>query len=151
MGRRKVQELMNPDVVCAHAGQTVGDVEKLLAMRGVSGAPVVDDDGRILGVVSQNDLIRHLSQRVTVGESGHFATDVEVYRDIAQLPANRADTPIERIMTTRVFTVGRDASVAVAANIMRERRVHRLLVTDRGRLVGVISALDLMRVVEEQV
>jgi CBS domain-containing protein len=45
--------------------------------------------------------------------------------------------------------VNRDTGVAVAANIMRERRIHRLLVIDKGVLVGIISSLDLLRVVEE--
>jgi CBS domain-containing protein len=149
MGRRRVSELMNPDVVCARPDMTVGEVARLLAARRVTGAPVVDDAGRILGVISQNDLVRHASQRVTVSEAGRFRTDVDDYIEIGRLPADLSATPVEKIMQRRVYTVGRDASVAMAANIMRERRVHRLLVTERGRLVGILSSLDLMRVVEE--
>jgi CBS domain-containing protein len=130
---------------------TAGEVEKLLALRGVSGAPVVDDLGRILGVVSQNDLIRHVSTPTTVEASGHFHTDVDEYRDLGQLPADHSDTPVTEVMSSRVYTVSREASAAVAANIMRERRIHRLLVTEKGRLVGVVTTLDLMRVVEESV
>ena len=52
-------------------------------------------------------------------------------------------------MSPRAYTVTRDASTAVAANIMRERKIHRLLVVEKNRLVGVVTSLDLMRVVEE--
>jgi CBS domain-containing protein len=149
MVKRRVSDLMNPHVVCAKPGMTVREVEKLLASRGVSGAPVVDGSGVILGVISQNDLVRHASQRVTLGESGRFFTDVEDYTDLAGLTVDLSDTPIDKIMQKNVFTVGRDSSVAIAANIMRERRIHRLLVTERGQLVGVISSWDLLRVVEE--
>jgi CBS domain-containing protein len=151
MAKRRVHELMNPDVVCASPMMTAGDVEKLLAKRGVSGAPVVDDLGHILGVVSQNDLIRHVSTPTTVQETGQFHTDVDEYRELGRLPADHSDTPITEVMSPRAYTVARDDSAAIAANIMRERRIHRLLVTEKGRLVGVVTSLDLLRVVEEDV
>jgi CBS domain-containing protein len=52
-------------------------------------------------------------------------------------------------MTKEVFTIPRDSSAAAGASVMRERKVHRLLVTDQGVLVGVVTSLDLLRVVEE--
>jgi CBS domain-containing protein len=140
---------MNPDVVCATPEMTAGEVEKLLALRRVSGAPVVDENGRILGVVSQNDLVRHVATPTTVEQAGRFHTDVDDYRDIGKLRTDQSETPITEIMSPHVYTVNRDVGAAVAANIMRERRIHRLLVTERGRLVGVVTSLDLMRIVEE--
>lgn len=149
MPRRRVSELMNPDVVCAHPGMTTGEVEELLAARGVSGVPVVDDEGHILGVVSQHDLTRLRAKRVTAGEAGRFFTDVDDYRDIAEEPLDLSDTPVEEVMQPHMYTVTRDIGVAVAANIMRERRIHRVLVVEQGRLVGILTSLDLLRVVEE--
>ena len=149
MRKRLVSELMNPDVVCARPDMSVGAVGQLLASRHVSGAPVVDAQGRVLGIVTQNDLVRHATRRVTVAEAGRFVTDEHDYGDLAGLPADLSATLVEKVMTAPVYTVSRDASVAVAAHIMRERKVHRLVVTERGRLFGMLSALDLMRVVEE--
>jgi CBS domain-containing protein len=140
---------MNPDVVSARPGMSVDEVRHLLATRGISGAPVVDDSGRILGVVSLSDLVRQTDQRTTVGESGRFFSNVAEYRDLANLPRDLSDTPIETLMSKEVYTVPRDASAATGASIMRERKIHRLLVTDRGLLVGVVTSLDLLRVVEE--
>jgi CBS domain-containing protein len=149
MVKRRVGELMNPDVVCARPEMTVAEVGKLLALRGVSGAPVVDDQGRILGIVSQNDLVRHSSVSVTAEESGRFYSSDPDYRDIGALQVDLSDTPITEVMSKQVHTVSRETSAAIAANIMRERRIHRLVVTERARVVGVIASLDLMRVVEE--
>ena len=149
MARRSISELMNPDVVSARPGMTVAEVRNLLATRGISGAPVVDDSGKILGVVSQSDLVRQTDQRTTVGESGWFFTNVNEYRDLADLPRDLSDAPVESVMTKEVYTVPRDSSAAVGASIMRERKVHRLLVTEEGVLVGVVTSLDLLRVVEE--
>ena len=140
---------MNPDVYCLRPDQTVGDAARGLAQAGVSGAPVVDDDGRVVGVVTQNDLVRHNADPRTVSETGQFQTDLDEYRDLRAMRPERSGTSVEKVMSRPVYTVERDAGVAIAANIMRERHVHRIFVVDRGRLVGVLSALDLMRVVEE--
>jgi CBS domain-containing protein len=140
---------MNPDVLCVTPGATVREVEQLLAKRGVSGAPVVDARGHALGVISQSDLVRHQAARVTAAETGRFYTDVDDYRDISAMPVDRSDTPVEQLMTREVFSVARDTGVAVAANVMRERRIHRLLVTDKGVVVGIVTSLDLLRIVEE--
>ena len=140
---------MNPDVVSARPGMTVAEVRNLLATQGISGAPVVDDSGSILGVVSQSDLVRQTDHPTTVGESGRFFTDMNEYRDLANLPRDLSDAPVESVMSKEAYTVPRDSSAAAGARIMRERKIHRLLVTDQGVLVGVVTALDLLRVVEE--
>jgi CBS domain-containing protein len=140
---------MNPDVVCARPGMTVAEVRNLLASRGISGAPVVDESGGILGVVSQSDLVRRTGQPTTLGESGRFFTNVSEYRDLADLRRDPSDAPVEAVMSKEVYTLPRDASAAAGARLMRERRIHRLFVTDEGSLVGVVTSLDLLRVVEE--
>ena len=147
--RRRVSELMNPDVVCLAPEMTVAEAQKLLAARGVSGAPVVDGHGQAIGVISQSDLVRHQARRVTAGQSGRFYSDMEEYQDIAELPVDLSQTPIRELMSAHVFSVTRDTGVAAAASIMRDRHIHRLLVTERGRLVGVVSSLDLLMVVVE--
>ena len=100
-------------------------------------------------MVSQNDLVRHASGRVSAEESGRFYSDDPDYRDLGSLPVDLSDTPVGEVMSKRVYTVSRDTGAAVAANIMRERRIHRLVVTDRTRVVGVVTSHDLLRVVEE--
>jgi CBS domain-containing protein len=149
MPSRSISELMNPDVVSARPDMTVSEVRNLLATRGISGAPVVDDSGRILGVVSLSDLVRQTEQRTTEGESGRFFTNVNEYQDLVNLPRDLSDAPVESVMNKEVYSVPRDASAAAGASIMRERKIHRLLVTDEGLLVGVVTSLDLLRVVEE--
>ncbi len=149
MTQRRVSELMNPSVVCLTPEMTVADAQKLLAARGVSGAPVVDASGQPVGVVSQSDLVRHQARRMTAAQTGRFYSDVDDYQDLADLPVDRSHTPVGELMTPHVHSVSRDTSAAVAASVMRDRRIHRLIVTERGRLVGVISSLDLLRVVVE--
>jgi len=147
--RRRVCDVMNPNVVCVRPEMTVRQVEQLLGERRVTGAPVVDEAGQPIGVVSQHDLIVHQADRTTAGESGRFYTDVDDYRDIARVPIDRSTTPVSELMTRDIVGIERDASLAEAARLMRGRRIHRLLVTNRGVLVGIVSSLDLLEAVEE--
>jgi len=146
---RRVHELMNPDVVCVAPQMPAGAALDLLLAQDVLDAPVVSDDGRILGVISQPTLVRHVEAPSTVSETGRFFTDDDDYRDLGEVTDHRTQTPVEKIMSTEIHPVTRETGVAVAANIMRERQLHRLFVTDGGKLVGVITSLDLMRIVEE--
>ena len=146
---RRVFELMNPDVVTLRLDHTLVEAQEILASKSVSGAPVVDAAGRVLGVVSQNDLVRKAAHPDTVAQAGQFFSSVEDYADLGATPAVASSQHVSDVFTPRVYSVNRDTGVAVAANIMRERRIHRLLVIDKGVLVGIISSLDLLRVVEE--
>jgi len=140
---------MNPDVVCASPDTPAGEALALLLERDVVDAPVVGGDGRILGVISQAALMRHVETPATAEQTGRFFTDDEAYRDIGSTPDHQTATPVEKIMARDIHPVTRETGVAVAANIMRERGLHRLFVTDHGRLVGVVTSLDLLRIVEE--
>ena len=85
----------------------------------------------------------------TASETGRFFTDDDEYRDIGETSDSRTSTPVEKLMTTDMHPVTRETGVAVAANLMREFQLHRLFITDHGKLIGVITSLDLMRIVEE--
>ncbi|MCX5737839.1 MAG: CBS domain-containing protein [Proteobacteria bacterium] len=146
---RRVFELMNPDVVTLRPDHTLVEAQEILATKSVSGAPVVDESGRVLGVVSQNDLVRKAAHPDTVAQAGQFFSSVEDYADLGTTRVAASSQRVSDVFTPRVYSVNRDTGVAVAANIMRERRIHRLLVIDKGVLVGILSSLDLLRVVEE--
>lgn len=146
---RRVSELMNPDVVTLRPDQSLVEAQQVLSSKSVSGAPVVDASGRVIGVVSQNDLVRNAAHPDTVAHAGQFFSSVEDYADLGTTLVAPSSQRVSDVLTPRVYSVSRDTGVAVAANIMRERRIHRLLVIEKGVLVGVISSLDLLRVVEE--
>lgn len=146
---RRVFELMNPDVVTLRPEHSLVEAQQILSSKSVSGAPVVDASGRVIGVVSQNDLVRRAAHPDTVAQAGQFFSSVEEYADLGTTPVAPSSQHVSDVLTPRVYSVNRDTGVAVAANIMRERRIHRLLVIDKGVLVGIVSSLDLLRAVEE--
>jgi len=147
--RRTVSELMRPAALVLHPGATVRQAQQQLTRHGVDEAAVVDGNGRVLGMVTARALLRRGVDVPSAAESGSFFSDEGEYAELGTLPADPGATPVGEVMERRVATVSPDTGVAIAANILRERGLRELLVVDGGRLVGVLSALELLRVVEE--
>jgi CBS domain-containing protein len=118
----KVKDLMREQVVTAQPHHTVAHVRGLLERNHIHAVPVVDTDGRPVGIVSTSDLLGDV----------------------------RDGAPVRTIMTDRVLTVPAYDDVSTAARVMRNHQVHRVIVTDEQRVIGVLSAFDLLQLVEDR-
>ncbi|WP_414166589.1 CBS domain-containing protein [Streptoverticillium reticulum] len=128
MKPRTVGEVMTREVAHACRDTTFADLMLLLDGRRVSGVPVVDDDDKVLGVVSEADLIRH--QATGVRGSRRSGTET-----------------VEGLMSTPAVTVHPEQRVSDAARVMERHHVNRLPVVDEeDRLIGIITRHDLLRV-----
>jgi CBS domain-containing protein len=134
-------------------GDTVPIREALafLIDRGISGAPVIDEAGRAVGVLSQTDLLVHEREHVEhlrQGDEEEFESGAPLPRRCwGQFQLERVDpTPVREVMTPALFAVAPDTPARTVVEEMCELNVHRLFVVDgNGVLVGVISALDVLR------
>ena len=144
-------DLMTPSPVSVRADASLREAIALLIDRGYSAAPVIDEAGRPVGVLSRTDVLIHDRERVEhpVPLAEYYAaellTDDESLGEGFQV--ERVDpTRVRDVMTPAVFAVGPDASPARVVREMLRLRVHRLFVVDNGGvLIGVISALDVLR------
>ena len=127
----RVAELMQTEVQTVLPDAVLNEVAVTLADYRISGLPVVDGSGRLIGVISTTDI-------VTAEEE----TDDRASRD-----ALFERTLVQDLMTPRPLTISPEAEVREAARQMLQSDVHRLFVTDGERLVGVISTTDIMRAV----
>ena len=136
----KVAKVMTKDVLTVGPYTSLKDVAKLFVERRVSGAPVVDDDGTIVGVVSEGDIL--FKERGRPGSASlldHlFENDSEQVKHDAR---DAADA-----MTTPAVTIRASRAVSEAAALMLDRKVNRLPVVDEHRkLVGIVTRADLVR------
>ena len=135
---------------------TVAEATALLTDRGFSAAPVIDDAGRAVGVISRTDLLVHDRERMTHVASAHEVEDPLARKALWQDPLPEGFTVEETdptmvcdIMTPVVFSVLPDTAVEQVVEDMLGLRVHQLFVVDRNQvLVGVISGLDVLRHLE---
>lgn len=150
MPERAVAAVMQRAVVTLRPETSARDAERLFAEHRIGGAPVLDDAGRVVGVLSQSDLARLGTERPSTAEAGAFFSDVDDYHDIASAPAAASVVPVADVMSRDVLSIAPGATLAEAARRMRERRVHRLLVVEDGALRGVVSAFDLLVAIAER-
>ncbi|HEY3321348.1 MAG TPA: CBS domain-containing protein [Planctomycetota bacterium] len=147
-------ELMVPCATAVPQHTRLREALALLIAKGVSAAPVVDDQGHALGVIALKDLLEHrrLSgiPRMLRAEFYERTNLVLAQEDIPVLPPENGDrSEVGQIMSQAVFSVAPDTSAGQVAETMLARGVHRLLVTDdAGTLVGVISAFEILRSLE---
>ncbi|MCX5373531.1 MULTISPECIES: CBS domain-containing protein [unclassified Streptomyces] len=142
---RIVGEVMTSEVVEARRETPFKDVARLLDRHRISGVPVVDDDDKVLGVISETDLIRHQAARPPRGRVRRGRRSARDSTPDAAAAA-RATTAGE-LMSTPAVTVHPEQRVADAARIMERRHVDRLPVVDEeDRLIGIATRRDLLRV-----
>jgi len=140
---------MQCEVIALRPEMSAREAERVLAEHRIGGAPVVDEQQRVVGVLSQSDLVQLDAAPPSTAAAGAFFTDVDDYRDLAALPADESLVRVASLMRTDVLSIVPDAPLQEAAHRMREHRVHRLLVLEGGVLRGIVSALDLLIAVDE--
>jgi predicted transcriptional regulator len=151
---RCVKDVMNPDIMTVTDDMTTNELVRYLNEREISGAPVVDSQGHFIGVVSMTDIGRQLAE-----PSDFASVRSEFYRDtgdeltpedLGQRFVEERAVTVRDVMTPVVHHVAASAAVAEAARIMVERHIHRLVVTQGKQPVGMITSMDLLRVIAQQ-
>lgn len=141
MPHRTVRDVMTADVVTVRRTTPFKEVAELLAVNWVGALPVTDESGRVLGLVSEADLLREESTQPEYPVRG-----AALPRLTEASAAARTETA-EGLMTAPAFTISRQRSIVEAAREMERRHVKQLPVVDAsGLLVGIISRSDLLRV-----
>ncbi len=115
-----IDDLMVRQVMTATPHQTCGHVKKLLAEHKGSCLPVVDSDGKPVGIISSSDF----------------------------LDEHADGQPISQFMVEKIYTVPQYADASLAARIMRNHNIHHVVVTHEQRVVGIVSSFDLLKLVE---
>jgi len=138
----KIRQLMSRDVVTVTPGTTLKEVARVLTRHGISGVPVVDAGGAVVGVVSEADVLvkergpqaRQTGRFAWLGDARDPAADAKV----AARTAGEA-------MTSPALTIGPERPASAGARLMVEHKINRLPVVKDGGLVGIVTRADLVR------
>ncbi len=137
---RTVGDAMTRQVLTVHPDTPFKQIAELLVGQGIDAAPVVDETGRVLGVVSGSDLTCHEETGPTLGQ-------LLIHGRTTLTHARKARARTARqLMTAPARTIGPGAGVCEALALMNRAGIGRLLVMDGGRLVGILARSDLLRV-----
>ena len=145
-------DTMQKDVVTIKKDATVQQLAELLSKNKISGVPVVDDENRVVGIVTEGDL-------VSIDANIHFPHYLQLFDGIVFLESVKkfdervrktAAYTVREIMTTEVITVQQDEPLERAATLMTDKEVNRLPVLDGDVLVGIITRADLVRAMSQR-
>ena len=143
-------DLMNPEVLTVREDLPVRDLASFLIENEISGAPVADAEGRLVGVVSLVDIAA-----VASGEKHRLSRDGSAFfvddwgdgfdeEDVEELPLDQEGLRVADIMNPKIYSVTEDATVSEIASMMLKGHIHRLLVTREDRAVGILTTSDLL-------
>ena len=142
----KATDIMTRDVITVKPDTTIEELARILIRYQITGVPVVDDNGNLKGIVTENDLISKNSRL-------HIPTILRLFDAFIPLGKSRLEMEIKKmaaytvddICTREVITIESETSVEDIATIMTEKKIHLLPVLKEGRLIGIIGKKDLIR------
>ncbi len=143
----KAADIMTRDVVCLNEDLELHECEKILLDKGISGAPVVDVEGRLRGVLSKTDLVNyHFVGGEETKEQANYPLE-----DVRGAYVVDFNTPSARDMMTPVPCVAPEwATVGEIAALMVRRNVHRVVICRDRRVVGIVSSMDILRSIAQE-
>jgi CBS domain-containing protein len=141
------KDVMVPEPVCVEPSTTVRQLARVFEENEISGVPVVNKEGKVIGVVSKTDLIRRCSEgSADIPPTFLFEVLTDVIGEDEEI-IPEALICVEDFMTSDPVTVTPNTPAGYVARLMFEKRIHRIIVADHDKFpVGIITSLDLLGV-----
>jgi CBS-domain-containing membrane protein len=142
----KAKDIMTKDVITIRSEATVEELARLLMEHRISGVPVVNDENKIEGIVTENDLIRknkrlHIPTVIRLFDAYLMVGSKNMEKEIE----NMAATTVDEICTREVVSITEETSLDEIATIMAEQHTHLLPVLSEGAVVGIVGKADVVR------
>jgi CBS domain-containing protein len=144
----RAMDVMTTNVITVTPDLSVQELAALLSNHGISGAPVVNAAGDLVGIVSEGDLMHRAetgTERRIVRRRVRWLDSVALDRDLARDYVKAHGRTVGEIMTPEVITVDETAELNAVAELLETKRIKRVPVVHDGKLVGIISRANLVR------
>lgn len=147
----KAEDIMSREVITVNENASVRELASLFISHDISGAPVVDTAGKVIGVVTENDLIFqnkkvHLPTAVAILDAFLFLERPEkMEKELKKI----AGAKVGDICSRNLISVGPEAELEELATLMAEKKIHTLPVMEGEQLVGVIGKSDIIRLIAQ--
>lgn len=149
-------DVMSAPVISIKAGTTLQEAVKVLAENNISGAPVVNEEGELIGIITEKDIVEYASELQVIpliGSKGWVSpqTDVTEIASFKKGFETLGSTSVEKAMSEKVITVKEDTPGPEVARLMKKKKVNRVPVVDeQGRLCGIITRANLVHYLAER-
>lgn len=140
----KTADVMTRDVLAIRPDTAIFDALRLMLERRISGLPVVDASGAVIGIVSEGDFLRR-TELATGRQRARWATWLVSPGRLADEYVAENGRSVAEVMTPLVVTVDEEAPLSDVVELMERRRIKRVPVTSGGKLSGIVTRADLLR------
>jgi CBS-domain-containing membrane protein len=143
----RARDIMTQDVLIARPDDSVEKAARILLENKISGIPVVDAENRVVGIISEKDLIIKAGELkvpfyITLFDSIIFLENTMRFNNnLKKYTASR----VKEAMTTKVVAVDEDETVSNIVQIMQDKKVNRVPVLRHGKLIGIITRNDILK------
>ncbi len=140
-------DIMTTNVITVKKETPLGDLAEILTKHNINGVPVVDDEGLLIGIICESDLIRkdkklHIPTVVALFDAVFYLeSSKKMEKEIQQFSA----TTVEDLFTRKVVTVNEKTPIDEIATLMTQEKFYTIPVMDGDRLVGVVGKGDVIR------
>jgi len=143
----RAKDIMTGDVLVARPGDSIEKAARILLENKISGIPVVDADNKVLGIISEQDLMIRAGEfkvpfYITLFDSIIFLENpLRISKYIKKYTASR----VEEAMTSRVEVVDENEEISKIVEIMQDKKINRVPVVRHGKLVGIVTRNDILK------
>ncbi len=147
-----VKDVMTKDVLTAHPEEKVEKVARIMLDNQISGMPVVDQNNRVVGIITEKDLMIKASELkvpfyLTLFDSIIFLENpIRFNNDLKKYTASY----VKEAMTDKVITVPEDCPVSDVVAIMQKKKINRVPVVRHGKLIGIVTRNDILKAIVER-
>ncbi len=147
----KAKDIMSTPAISISGEKTLQEAIELLAEKKISGFPVIDDQGKVIGIISDTDIISY-SQKLNVIPHTSLSGWISPYSNVDDLATMRkgfdllGKTMVKDVMTKKVHSVNQEAEATDVAKLMSRRNINRIpVVNNDGKLVGIVTRADMVQ------
>ncbi len=146
------KDVMNTRIVSVSATWKIDKLAQFFIDQSISGAPVKDKNGKLVGVVSVTDIVRAKSELSIDSPDDYYLYSWEnrlTKDDLTSFHLGERNLMVQDIMTPLLFHVDEDASIQEVADFMVKNRIHRVFVTRDERIAGIVTTIDMLKVIRD--
>lgn len=150
----RAKDIMTKEIKCVDPDIRINELDKIFVKDRINGAPVVDENGNLIGVVSKSDIVNYdLKKGIHASSMSDYYHDTgvepqQITDDFIDTEAlSLLDATVKDLMKTDVITGNPNDSIHDLANMMYDKKIHRLVIVEGSKVVGIVSTLDILKVV----
>jgi CBS domain-containing protein len=149
----RAKDIMTKEVVCVNPDMRINELDKVFVRDRINGAPVVNESGDLIGVVSKSDIINYdLKKGMHASSMSDYYSSTglepqQITDDFVTDNLTFTDATVKDIMQPSVITGQPDDSIQDLSKKMYDKKIHRLVIVEGKKVAGIVSTLDILKIV----